>query len=250
MAEKRSVEIFLEQVNDLIETSKHFGIKTINVNGSEADDVVSYLINNIDNEKYQVLLLSTDSDLNQLLRPNIVQGSYGKDLAAGIRAGNIPASIFKNSAQFQKESNLTPEKYTLAKILSGDTSDSIAGFDGIGEKTAMLLIEKYGDFQGILNNIETLKVPRLQQKSIDHMKNSFEEITELNYKLINLNWSKEEFMGILGVEGVNKLDAFLVDIDKPLEIDKKAIEELCYEQGRIDIVDKLDFFLHPFQNKA
>lgn len=249
-AEKKEFTTFVKKVDDLVRIAPMFGIRTINVRGAEADDVYAFIVNNIDLTEWQVLGLSTDTDLNQTLRENVVQGSYGKEMALGIRTGKIPASIFKNHKEFEKESNLTPVKYTQAKCLSGDTSDSIEGFIGVGEKIAQALIEKYGDFENIKANLDTLKVPRLMSKSVDQMRTDFDRITELNYKLVNLNWDRATYQLILGKDGVDKLDAFLMGLSDPVTVDKKAIEELCYENGRIDIVDKMDFFLHPFVGRC
>lgn len=244
-AEKKVMKVFLRSVDDLVKYAHMFGIKTVNVDGAEADDTIAYLINNIDLEKYQIMLLSSDTDLHQLIRPGVVQGTYGRELVTGIAKGSIPASMWLNFDQYCKEQGITPEDYAYAKALSGDTSDSIAGFDGIGEKTALALIKKYKTFKNIKQHIDTLSVPRLQKKSVEHMREDF-GIADRNYLLISLNWDREQYVRILGEEGVDKLTTFISEIPTPPFVDKEGIKELCYEHGRVDIVDKLDFWLHAF----
>lgn len=244
-ADKKAFSVFIKQVDQLIKIAPMFGIKTLNVDGAEADDTIAYFLNIIDTTDNQILLLSSDTDLNQLLKENVVQGTYGKDMVAGIRSGKIPASIFMNHKEFLKESQLTPIMYAESKSLSGDTADSIAGFEGLGEKLAKDLIVKYGNIENIKKNLDTLSVPRLRKSSVEHMQRDF-DLVYRNFKLINLNWGSETYEEILGKDGCLKVINFVVDLLKPLPINKKAIEELCYEHGRIDIVDKLDYFLFPF----
>ena len=52
---------------------------------------------------------------------------------------------------------LTPEQWIELKILQGDRSDNIPGIPGIGEKTALYLMQQYGSIDNIYNNINTLK---------------------------------------------------------------------------------------------
>jgi 5'-3' exonuclease len=229
----------------MLKNAPLFGIKTINVKGAEADDTIAFLINNIDLTQWQIMLLSSDTDLHQLLRPGVVQGTYGKEMASGLAKGRVPASIFKTYDDYRKEFDIFPKEYALAKSLSGDTSDSIKGFDLIGPKISLELIKKYKTFENIQRSLDTLSAPRLSKRSVEHMRNEF-EIVHRNFKLINLNWDREGFTEILGEDGVEKLVNFISEIPTPELIDRDQITELCYEYGRVDIVEQLDFWVHTF----
>lgn len=246
--EKASLKTFFKSYDLLLEHAPKFGIKTVNVKGAEADDTIAFLINNIDLNKYAIMLLSSDTDLHQLLRPGVVQGTYGKDMAHGLARNSIPAGLFLNYDTYCKEQEILPTDYALAKSLSGDTADSIKGFEGVGPKTALALIKKYKSFKNIEGSLGTLSVPRLAKKSIDHMYEDF-GLVHRNYQLINLNWSREKFSEILGDDGVEKLVNFISEIDTPEFVDRKEVTELCYEYGRIDIIEQLEFWLHAFGGK-
>ncbi|WP_394219292.1 5'-3' exonuclease H3TH domain-containing protein [Halobacillus trueperi] len=114
--------------------------------GYEADDCMGTL-SRAYSEHSQVFLLTGDQDLLQLLQPNVhvvlLKKGYG------------------NYAEYQEESfteekGITPQQMVDLKALMGDSSDNYPGVKGIGEKTALKLLLKYGSIEGILENIEEL----------------------------------------------------------------------------------------------
>ncbi|SDP58296.1 5'-3' exonuclease [Halobacillus aidingensis] len=114
--------------------------------GYEADDCMGTL-SQVYSQHSQVFLLTGDQDLLQLLQPNVNVVLLKKGY------GNY-AEYHEGS--FTDEKGITPQQMIDLKALMGDTSDNYPGVKGIGEKTALKLLLKYGSIEGILENIEEL----------------------------------------------------------------------------------------------
>ncbi|BCB04467.1 5'-3' exonuclease [Bacillus sp. KH172YL63] len=128
------------------EVAEGFNLSNVGVVGYEADDCIGTLAKSHHAER-KVSVLSGDQDLLQLLDHNIdimllKKGfgnyqTYTKDL-------------------FVEERGITPQQFIDVKALMGDTSDGYPGVKGIGEKTALKLIQQYDDISGILENLNQL----------------------------------------------------------------------------------------------
>ena len=77
-----------------------------------------------------------------------------------------------NEAEFKKVYGLEPIKMIDLKALAGDPSDNIPGVKGIGEKTALTLLQKYNSLEGVYANIENIK-GAIKDKLINDRENAF-----------------------------------------------------------------------------
>ncbi len=109
----------------------------------EADDLIGSLAHRFSSEA-EVVIISGDKDLTQLINDQVVMLDTMKDFRYG------PAEV---KAKF----GVGPEKIVEYLALMGDSSDNIPGAVGIGPKTAVKLFEKYGSIEGIYANIDQLK---------------------------------------------------------------------------------------------
>lgn len=168
--EKAALKRFLEEdVKDFLDTAKLLDFLILQVKGAEADDLIGFYANNIDLDKYQLCVLSSDTDLHQLLRPGIVQASYGKDMIMPLQENaRIPAKVWLNSATFQEQHGIDPRQYTLVKSLSGDTSDSIPSPEGVGESYALGLIQLFGDLDGVEAQVNKMKLTPTYEAVLKH----------------------------------------------------------------------------------
>ena len=132
------------------------GIKCFEIDNYEADDIIgtySKIISNDD--KYEGLIVSSDKDLLQLINFNItVKLLKSKDY------------IMMDENTFKETYGLDPIKMIDLKGLMGDSSDNIPGVKGIGEKTALKLLQKYNSLEGIYENIDDI-TGSTKQKLID-----------------------------------------------------------------------------------
>lgn len=143
-----------ETPNDLIsqfpiakQILTNMGIKYLEKEGYEADDIIGTLAKEADlDPEYDGLIISSDHDLLQLISPVVsMKMLKSKD------------SVYYTNEKFIEEYGFEPIKIIDLKALMGDSSDNIPGVKGIGEKTAMGLIQKYSSLDGVYDNIETIK---------------------------------------------------------------------------------------------
>ncbi len=129
--------IIKEMLNDM-------GIKTFEVSGIEADDIIGTIskLSGIQN-----ILVTGDRDLLQLISPSTQVWLT--------RKGVTEVEVFDEVA-LQKKYGLKPSGIIDLKALMGDTSDNIPGIAGVGEKTALSLLEKYESLDGVFENVENV----------------------------------------------------------------------------------------------
>ena len=123
------------------------GIKYFELDGYEADDIIGTFAKRIDElDEFIGTIISSDKDLLQLISNDIdVKLLKQKDY------------IRMNREEFIKTYGLEPIKMIDLKSLMGDASDNIPGVKGIGEKTAIKLLQEYGSLDGVYENIDNIK---------------------------------------------------------------------------------------------
>ena len=123
------------------------GIKYLECPGYEADDIIGTLAKMVDeNDEYIATIVSSDKDLLQLISPDVeVKLLKQKDY------------IRMNKEVFMEHYGIEPIRMIDLKALMGDASDNIPGVKGIGEKTALKLLQEYTSIENLYVNIEKLK---------------------------------------------------------------------------------------------
>ena len=122
------------------------GIKYLECSGYEADDIIGTLSKMVDNnDEYIATIVSSDKDLLQLISNDVeVKLLKQKD------------HIRMNRDVFFETYGIEPIKMIDLKALMGDASDNIPGVKGIGEKTALKLLQKYNSIENIYVNINEI----------------------------------------------------------------------------------------------
>ena len=125
----------------------NLGIKWFEIDNYEADDIIGTLAKKIDQtDDYKGLIVSSDKDLLQLISDKVIMKLLkSKDY------------VIMTNETFYDEYKLTPDKMIDIKALQGDSSDNIEGVKGIGEKTALKLLQEYGSLENIYENITSIK---------------------------------------------------------------------------------------------
>lgn len=138
------------------------GIKYYEIDNYEADDIIGTFSHMCDNDpNYQGLIISSDKDLLQLISDEVeMKLLKSKDY------------IRYNKDSFKEEWGIDPIKVVDLKALMGDTSDNIPGVKGIGEKTALKLLQTYSTLDGIYENIDNIS-GKLQEKLITDKENAY-----------------------------------------------------------------------------
>ena len=150
-----------EQVPLVEEFLAALKIPSLRADGFEADDIIATLAKKCQEENRQCYILSSDKDLLQLvgngtfeLRPAKSQKNAAPGGAPAATSG--PSWEIIGPAEVKAEWGVPPEKILDLLSLTGDSSDNVPGVKGIGEKTALEHIKRYGSLDGIYENIAGL----------------------------------------------------------------------------------------------
>ncbi len=166
------------------------GIKHLECEGYEADDIIGTLAKEADlDPEYDGLIISSDHDLMQLISPVVsMKMLKSKD------------SVYYTVESFREEYGFDPIKIIDLKALMGDASDNIPGVKGVGEKTALNLIQTYGSLDGVYDNIDSIKGKLKEKLEIDKDNAYFSFELATIYKDVPL----EVDLGALTYDGPNK----------------------------------------------
>lgn len=145
-------EPFIEQLPAIKDISEAMGFKVYEREGVEADDVIAATAKKAREEGYDVLVLTADKDMFQLL-----------DNGVRVMRPVKGVSTFKlyDRKRFIDEYGFEPEAMADYLALVGDRADNIPGVKGIGEKTAKELLSRHGSLEGIFHALDSLK-PRVK----------------------------------------------------------------------------------------
>lgn len=236
-----------EEMKDALDLAKMLGIETVQLKGVEADDVLAWIANHINTEEYQLLILSTDYDIKQVLRKGVVIAGYNIALMKSLSANErLSGKIWQSYKDFVTEYGIEPKQYGSVLAIAGDVADSIPSPKGLGEGAALKMIQKHKDIYGVEENLATLGIPRLPKKVLEEMQRDF-SFAHRNLLLTNLIHSPETEKEIFGEQGIKYLEDVLDRLEEPSTFDKSAFREYCFEYGKISVIDKLDFWLQPFE---
>src|SRR5881396_1874154 len=131
----------LERVCQILDA---FHIPVIAINGYEADDVVATLAERAARDGLQAVIVSGDKDFYQLIGDGIALLNPGRGGQAAVEEQWVDQS---NASE---RLGVAPQRVVDYLALVGDSSDNIPGVKGIGDKTAIQLLETYGDLDAIL----------------------------------------------------------------------------------------------------
>ena len=129
-------------LHELLSTMK---VTVVEKAGVEADDIIGTISNAFDGDSY---IVSGDRDMLQLVSDKVT--------VLLTKKGVTDVEVV-NPETLKSIYNLTPYQVIEYKALRGDTSDNIPGVRGVGEKTAMDLLNKYGDIDTLYRRVEEEK---------------------------------------------------------------------------------------------
>lgn len=157
------------------------------VKGSEADDVIAYIVKSKELRGIQKIIVSTDRDFIQLLNEETILYRPVK-------------KEYLNSLRVTQNEHIHPENWAVAKAIVGDNSDNVKGVPGIGWKK---LVKHFDFISGsqhvLLSDIISYARERVDEAKVYQSVSESEEIIKNNYKLVNLSSpliSAQDAMGI------------------------------------------------------
>ena len=151
------------------EATLAFGVPSIELPGYEADDLIAAYACKVRDMGGEVVIVSSDKDLMQLVGPKVTMLDTMKNLRIGIE-------------QVADKFGVTPDKVVDVQALCGDSVDNVPGAPGIGIKTASALINEYGDLDTLLARAGEIKQNKRRQTLID-----FADQIRLSRQLVQLD---------------------------------------------------------------
>jgi DNA polymerase-1 len=127
----------------------------LELDGFEADDVIGTMAKKAAANKIDVLVISNDKDMMQLVNPGV------RILRTG--SGGAKADTIVDAAKVTEILGVPPEKVIDLMALLGDTVDNIPGAKGIGEKGATELIQRYGSVESALDHADEVTNKRYRE---------------------------------------------------------------------------------------
>ena len=182
-----------------------FDISQIEIEGYEADDIIASFAKVASSKKINSLIVSSDKDLMQLVNDKVTMLDPIKNKSIGIE-------------EVKEKFGVGPEKVIYIQALTGDKVDNIPGAHGIGPKTALDLINQFGDIEELIKKADEIK----QEKKKNAIISSKEDI-KISLELVKLK----------------------NDIDLPLSIN----EIKTYEEIKDTNQEKLFNFLNELEFK-
>lgn len=224
------------QMPILKDVLRAMNITIIEKEGYEADDVLGTLSRIGENSGLDVVLLTGDRDSFQLATDKV------SIYIPRTKAGKTETEIF-NRDKVLEVYGVEPKQMIEVKGLQGDTSDNIPGVPGIGEKTALSLVKKYGTidhlYECVENNTDDLKGK--QREKIAENK----ELAMLSKTLgtINLETPIEKSIDDLKMKEWNKSEVYKIfkELKFNRYIDRFNLKEEIVENDNVEPTMTMDF---------
>ena len=143
------------QLPHLWEILEIMNIPVLKKSGFEADDIIGTLAVQAEKEGLDTYIVSGDKDFMQLINENIFLYSPGTKKSPGPK-------VYDSHLVMEKW-GVPPDKVIDLLGLMGDSSDNVPGVPGVGEKTAVKLINAYGSLEGALDNAEKISNKRVRE---------------------------------------------------------------------------------------
>ena len=144
-------EDLIPQFEIIRECVDAFNIPQLEIEGFEADDIIATYCKLAEKQKIDSIIVSSDKDLMQLVTKEITMLDPMKNKKIGID-------------QVVEKFGLPPEKVIQIQALTGDKVDNIPGAPGIGPKTALQLIQEFGDVHKLIENVN--QIPQEKRRNI------------------------------------------------------------------------------------
>ena len=207
------------------------GIKYLELAPYEADDIIGTVASIAeDDPNFETLIVSSDKDLLQLISDE-----------TEIKLLKQSGYIKYNKKSFIDEWGIEPINIIDLKALMGDSSDNIPGVKGIGEKTALKLLQEYKTLDGIYENID--KITGKTQEKLIVGKNdaymSYEIATIYRSVPIDVSFESFKYSGP-NYESLKKMYEELEFYSMIKTIDKKNVSNEDNNYIVVDDINKLD----------
>ncbi len=138
------------------------GVPLYEVEGYEADDVLGALAVTAVEQGVDVIILSGDNDLLQLVNKHVQVMTS--------RRGITDTILYDEAKVIDKYGGLKPSQIPDFKALRGDVTDNIPGVAGIGDKSAQKLLLEFGSVEGLYEHLDSESIPKKQRDLLEPLR--------------------------------------------------------------------------------
>ena len=216
------------------------GIKCFEIDNYEADDIIgTYSKMALINPEFETTIVSSDKDLLQLINEETeVKLLKQKDY------------IRMNEETFMDTYGIKPIRMIDLKGLMGDASDNIPGVKGIGEKTALKLLQEYDSLENVYDNIDNIK-GATKQKLIDGKESAFmsKDIATIynevpvTYSLEELKYDGPDVNGLREMYSDLEFYSFLKDFKETGKKEEKLEYKIIENVNDLKLKEKVSAYL-------
>lgn len=168
-----------EQIEPLHEMVQAMGLPLLSITGVEADDVIGTLALKAASEGKNVLISTGDKDMAQLVTPNVT-------------LINTMTNVILGPEEVKEKYGVPPELIIDFLALMGDSSDNIPGVPGVGEKTALGLLQGIGSLKKIYQQLDSIATLSFRgAKTLGAKMAEHEKIAMLSYQLATIKTDVE-----------------------------------------------------------
>lgn len=165
---KETPEDLIPQFEIIREAVEALNLQYLDMEGYEADDLIATYAKQALEKGYEVVVVSADKDLMQLIRPGVTFYDPMKDK-------------FFTPEDVKEKFGVYPEQVVDVQALAGDSTDNIPGVPGIGLKTAAELVNQFGSLQEVLNRAGEIKQNKRRETILANIDNA-----EISRQLVTL----------------------------------------------------------------
>ncbi|NAM79951.1 DNA polymerase I [Staphylococcus epidermidis] len=212
-----------------------YHIKRYELDNYEADDIIGTLSRQADEEDFETIIITGDRDLTQLATDNVTI-YYTKK-------GVTDVDHYTPKFIAEKYNGLVPKQIIDMKGLMGDTSDNIPGVAGVGEKTAIKLLNQFESVEGVYEHIEEVTAKKLKEKLINSKDDALmsKDLATINVHS-PIEVSLEDTKLNLQDDTTEKIELF-----KKLEF-KQLLADIDTSSTNEEVIDKTFEIEQDFQN--
>jgi len=212
-----------DQIPIIKEILKNLTVPIYEKEGFEGDDLIGTIANLIEKKqvfpKPDIIIVSGDTDLLQLVDENI---------RVYLLKRGVKETVLYDKKLVKEKYKLEPEQLIDFKSLKGDPTDNIPGVTGIGEKTAIFLIQEFGNIENLYENLKekTEKVQKLNKKIVDILL-KYEDQAFFSKKLVKI----EKYVPI----------DFTLENCRRKKYNKDKVIEILEDLGFNSLINKIPF---------
>lgn len=239
-------EELAQQMPVIKELLGDLGIKIVQCEGYEADDILGTLSKAAADSGNECYILTGDRDSFQLVSDRVT-----------VRLATTKETKIYTPDRIMEEYGVTPRQMIEVKALMGDTSDNISGVKGIGEKTALSLIKQEGDVKTLYEHLADIKLPPSVRTKLENGHQDAIDSRFLAEICLEAPVDKATEFYKLGEVDTEKTKALLADLEMMRLIDRlglsgKTVEsaDSAVQESKLKLSDLPKFEVKPLDESV